>query len=175
MTIGIKHSRMLFECLSIRGYVCNNLTMRDLTLTKEVTEKIVSGIKSHLTIRLAAELAGVTKEAAYKWLQLGRIDHEHCHPTPQGQFFLAVKRARAEAAVTLLERIESAGKKPKHWQASAWLLERINREDYGIHGDKFEQIQQQIEDLNLRLDKKQGVRHGIETQKEIETLDSQSD
>jgi hypothetical protein len=59
------------------------------------------------------------------------------------EFADAIKRAQAEFEVQCLLRISAAAKaNPKHWRASAWLLERLSPERYG--GRRFAAVARRI-------------------------------
>lgn len=67
-------------------------------------------------------------------------------------FAAALTRAEQTAELTLLRRIQEAGKNPQYWRSNAWLLERLNPNDYTVHPnlmtkDQMEQVVAQICEL----------------------------
>ena len=88
-------------------------------------EKIVEGIRSGMTIRLACACAGITTETFYYWKDKGR----------QGiagykEFNDDVGKAEMDSVSIHLENIAAAARKGS-WQASAWILERRFPADFG--------------------------------------------
>jgi hypothetical protein len=79
-------------------------------LTKETQQKICDYIRRGLTWEKAGEILGINSGTMKSWTQ--RND----------AFASAIKKARRELEVGLLESINQAGE--KSWQARAWMLER---------------------------------------------------
>jgi len=79
-------------------------------LTKEMTEKVCEYIRKGLTWEKAGEIMGISPNTLRCWTQR------------HAPFALAIKKARRELEVNLLESINNAG--AKSWQARAWMLER---------------------------------------------------
>jgi len=100
-------------------------------LTKEVTEKVCEYIRKGLTWEKAGEIMGISPNTLRCWTQR------------HAPFALAIKKARRELEVNLLESINNAGE--KSWQAKAWMLER-----------SFGYIQ-----APNRVEVKQDVQHGL--------------
>jgi hypothetical protein len=82
----------------------------DPKLTKETQQKICDYIRRGLTWEKAGEILGINPSTMKSWTQR--------HET----FASAIKKARRELEVNLLESINQAGE--KSWQARAWMLER---------------------------------------------------
>jgi len=100
-------------------------------LTKEVTEKVCEYIRKGLTWEKAGEIMGISPNTLRCWTQR------------HAPFALAIKKARRELEVNLLESINNAGE--KSWQAKAWMLER-----------SFGYVQ-----APNRVEVKQDVQHGL--------------
>jgi hypothetical protein len=49
------------------------------------------------------------------------------------EFTAALQHAHQSAELALVQRIQNAGKSPQFWRASAWLLERMNPDDFVVH------------------------------------------
>jgi len=100
-------------------------------LTKEVTEKVCEYIRKGLTWEKAGEIMGISPNTLRCWTQR------------HASFASAIKKARRELEVNLLESINNAGE--KSWQARAWMLER-----------SFGYVQ-----APNRVEVKQDIQHGL--------------
>jgi len=49
-------------------------------------------------------------------------------------FAAAVARAEKQCEIMLLHRVQKAAKQDQYWRAAAWLLERMNPEDFAPRG-----------------------------------------
>jgi len=79
-------------------------------LTKEIQQKVCDYIRRGLTWEKAGEILGIPASTLKSWTQRNEA------------FASAIKKARRELEVNLLESINNAGE--KSWQARAWMLER---------------------------------------------------
>lgn len=101
--------------------------MRPTLLTPEVQAVLVEAIRKGHYRETAAHLAGVTRRTLNNWEQRGETGE-----APYAEFFLAIKKAEAEAEDTLLGEIRAAqpavsgpgGAGADLWQARAWVMER---------------------------------------------------
>lgn len=101
--------------------------MRPTLLTPEVQVAIVEAIRKGHYRETAANLAGITRRTISNWEQRGEAGE-----APYAEFFLAIKRAEAEAEDALLDQIRTAqpavsgpgGAGADLWQAKAWVMER---------------------------------------------------
>ena len=84
---------------------------RHSTLTPEIQEKILNYVRRGLTYERAGEALGIPTATIQNWQARNKA------------FNNALKRARRDLEVSLLESINQAGE--KSWQARAWCLERI--------------------------------------------------
>ena len=83
---------------------------RHSTLTPEIQEKILNYVRRGLTYERAGEALGISTATIQNWQARNKA------------FNNALKRARRDLEVSLLESINQAGE--KSWQARAWILER---------------------------------------------------
>jgi hypothetical protein len=83
---------------------------RHSTLTPEIQEKILNYVRRGLTYERAGEALGIPTATIQNWQARNKV------------FNNALKRARRDLEVSLLESINQAGE--KSWQARAWILER---------------------------------------------------
>lgn len=88
--------------------------------TQETINRIVQAIEMGATKRLAALYGGISDTTFQDW--------QSRFP----DFSAQVKKAEARAAIRWLARIEDAANGGS-WQAAAWKLERLYRQEYGRH------------------------------------------
>lgn len=91
---------------------------RPTVMTPEVCKKICRYISLGMPREQAASLAGVSADSLY------RYQARNC------EFCEAIKAATARFVRVHIQRIAKAGKSPKRWTASAWLLERLLPESF---------------------------------------------
>lgn len=84
---------------------------RPPTYTKEILDKILVYIRGGMTVERAAEGVGIPEGTVREWM--GSVP----------AFSAAVKKARRELELNLLNSINEAG--VKSWQAKAWMAERV--------------------------------------------------
>jgi hypothetical protein len=83
---------------------------RKTSLTPEIQEKLLAYIRKGLTYERAGEALGISPATIQNWQARNK------------QFDNALKKARRDLEVSLLDSINLAGE--KSWQARAWILER---------------------------------------------------
>jgi len=83
---------------------------RKTSLTPEIQEKLLGYIRKGLTYERAGEALGISPATIQNWQARNK------------QFDNALKKARRDLEVSLLDSINLAGE--KSWQARAWILER---------------------------------------------------
>jgi len=87
----------------------------------------------------ACRYAGVSVDSLQRWLAAGRAELDAIEPMAEGAYscsdaaalVLAIDRAMGEFTKIQLDNIKFAAQSPKHWTASAWLLERRLPDDWG--------------------------------------------
>jgi len=99
--------------------------MFNCKLTPEITEIIVQNIEKGNSYETASQAVGICRDTIYDWINRGKKGEE-----PFLHFLQSIKKARAKAEMRHVEVIEKA--MDKNWQASAWWLERTNRDQWGI-------------------------------------------
>jgi len=87
-----------------------NKVGRKTSLTPEIQEKLLAYIRKGLTYERAGEALGISPATIQNWQARNK------------QFDNALKKARRDLEVSLLDSINQAGE--KSWQAKAWILER---------------------------------------------------
>jgi len=83
---------------------------RKTSLTPEIQEKLLAYIRKGLTYEKSGEALGISPATIQNWQARNK------------QFDNALKKARRDLEVSLLDSINQAGE--KSWQAKAWILER---------------------------------------------------
>ena len=92
---------------------------RPSKLNPQLQEAICVAIRTtKMSLGDAAVSCGVSDKSVFNWVKLGKKQTKGIYH----DFFLAVKRARADGTKMLLARIAKAGTENKHWQANAHLL-----------------------------------------------------
>lgn len=90
----------------------------------------------------ACVLAGISEASFYAWraeaVELEQAIAKGRRRAPRSdrgkrllELLETIKRAKATAIKRNLLVISTAGKEPKHWTASAWILERLDPEQFG--------------------------------------------
>lgn len=77
----------------------------------------------------ACAKSGLRDANFYSWIKLGEQDDINMLDTPECQFYLAYKKAKSDCQMFHLQNITKASQ--KDWKASAWVLERVFRDDFG--------------------------------------------
>jgi hypothetical protein len=95
--------------------------------TPQTVKLLISGVRTGLSYRVAAEAAGVSYDAFLDWRK-GEFP-ESADEALKVQFSEGITRARAQGIKTLHNRIVSAS--TKDWRAALALLERIDPDTYG--------------------------------------------
>lgn len=91
---------------------------RPTKLTPEVVKDLITSLQKGATIRDACLCAGIS------------VDSFNRYEKRSADFAASVKKARAKARISALERIAKAGRSG-NWQADAWFLERSDPESWG--------------------------------------------
>lgn len=108
--------------------------MARLKLTAQLQEEICGYIAAGITKRGAAAAVGIDESSFFIWMQKAE---EAIRESKSGKndliyinFFKAVKKAETAFKLTHIKNIKNAADEGQ-WQASAWLLERCYRDEYG--------------------------------------------
>jgi len=129
----------------------------ELKLTPGRSKSICKAVANGMSYAMSAKLCGISEATLYGWLRRGKAEPSG----PYFRFLQAIKKAEAELAEKLLERIDAAGRggaetretkivvktnpdgssstektvvtkyAPPCWQADAWKLERRYPTEYG--------------------------------------------
>ena len=119
---------------------------RKTVLTPEVQAVIVEAARRGTPLTFCAPLAGVARSSLFLWLKKGQAAD-----TPYTAFSDAVKAAQAEFVGDCLAEIARQGN--DSWQAKAWLLERMFREEFASNQLEINQIKKEVKDLKQLLAK----------------------
>lgn len=115
---------------------------RKTVLTPDVQKIIVDAARKGTPMSFLGPLAGVRRATVFEWVKKGTKPHN----PPYTEFADALKEAQSAFVSEQVESIAEQGRDA--WQAKAWLLERMFREDFG--GDKLEVLQLRKELRELR-------------------------
>jgi transposase len=99
---------------------------RPTKLTDDLQLRILTALRIGSTHAQAALVAGVSESTFHRWMH----DGEHAARGRFREFWEAVKRAEAEAAVRWLAIIDKSANEGA-WQAAAWKLERRFPNEWG--------------------------------------------
>lgn len=120
-------------------------------LTPEVQEKICKTLRAGNFLDTAISYAGLSRSAVRKWLTRGRREIVRVENSPRARvrqeeqifvdFAEAVQQAIAHAETLHVATITKAAS--KHWQASAWMLERAHAKRWGAK--KSVEVQGQLD------------------------------
>lgn len=94
------------------------LAGRKTSLTPAISQRIVQLLQGGVSLSVAYQAAGVPKRTFYDWYERGEDG-----PPLFRVFREAIDTARAEGEAVLAATIAKAA--PDHWQAAAFLLERM--------------------------------------------------
>jgi hypothetical protein len=101
-------------------------------LNEDIVANAEALVRRHLHVEAMAEVIGVSERTFYRWLAEGRKERKRRikGESPNDakdlnvRLLAAFDKGMAEAHGDLVEAIQTAGRDPKTWQASAWMLER---------------------------------------------------
>ena len=105
--------------------------VRELGPDSQEALDALEAIRKGNYIHVACMHAGISQPTYHRWMKMGKLAHESDDKkyAKYARFYIAAKRAIAEAEVVLLERVERAG--TIDWQPNAWLLERRYHKRWG--------------------------------------------
>jgi len=118
---------------------------------KLITVKISGYVRNGIAIVYAAPGAGISKDQHYHWIKQGELDIAQKSDTLKAKYVLALTQARLDFLNELTCNIRNAGLDPKHWQANAWLAERLHGAGYGKDCEEFQQMQDSIQKIMVKL------------------------
>lgn len=118
---------------------------------KLITAKMVNYVRNGIAIVYAAPGAGIAKALHYQWTAQGERDLSQQLDTLKTRYVLAITKARLDFLNELTCNIRNAGLDPKHWQANAWLAERLHGAGYGKDCEEFQQMQESIQKIMVKL------------------------
>lgn len=115
---------------------------RPSKFTPERRAAIVDAISKRIPYEYAAEANGIAEKTLYLWLAQGQQHQDAGIESDYTIFLQDIKKAEMNR---ILEHNENISRRPKNWQADAWLLERRWHKHYGPSA--------QLNELNQRLSK----------------------
>jgi hypothetical protein len=118
---------------------------RPSKLTPEIQKIIGENIALGLTYSLAAESTVVTYKTYNEWIKKGQTEKSGKYH----QFYKYIQKCNADAAKTLLERLNDAAK-AGDTRICLWVLERRFSEDFGRH--EYRKMNVVSENLNQNVE-----------------------
>lgn len=113
--------------------------------TQKLTKAVAGFVESGLPFRDACALAGVTREAAYRWLAAASKED----PNPEYvAFAVAVAVARAKFKQQCLKAIKTGA---QGWQSRAWLLERLFPADFSLDRREMRVMLKQLTEMEAMI------------------------
>lgn len=113
-------------------------------LNEESEATILECLSAGTTLKTAYQAAGISERVFMKWMQKGRAGQE-----PYVQFVQKVKTAQGKCKRSLVGIIRKASKKT--WTAAAWLLERVNDDEYGSNHRELKELRREVKELADRV------------------------
>lgn len=121
-------------------------TGRQTLLTPDIHAALVAAARSGTPVGFLGPLAGVHRATVFEWLRKGAKPN-----TPYTAFHDAIKAAQSAFVGDCLVEIARQGNDA--WQAKAWLLERMFREEFASNQLEINQIKKEVKDLKQLLAK----------------------
>ena len=115
-----------------------------------VTEVLCTALTMNMPVKFACDYARISENCFYEWLKEGKADIDAGLDTAKSQFYELIKVSQASAVMDNLEKIHEAGSDPKAWTARAWLLERVNRKQFGVNADIYEEMDKRLTEIERR-------------------------
>lgn len=103
---------------------------RRTALTPAVSKALCEATREGYTLTQAAAVVGVAPATVREWIRRGEGEDDREGTEPYATFATAIRRARAEVEVEMLESIQQAADAGQ-WRAAAWYLERSHPERWG--------------------------------------------
>ena len=100
---------------------------RPSLVATEAANKIIEALRRGSPIKPSCEAAGISYPTLRTWIQRGEDDKAAGRSTEFVEFLDRLTRARAEAEVNLVGKLEA----DPDWRAAAFILERGYRERWG--------------------------------------------
>jgi hypothetical protein len=102
--------------------------MRKTKLTMQMVETAIELKKAGMYDKYIIAALGVNPSTFYRWMADGETARQG---SAKRALCDGIKKAEGDFVLSLSERIWEASKKPQHWTAAAWLLERTHPDEYG--------------------------------------------
>jgi hypothetical protein len=121
---------------------------RPVKLTPEVQARIVEALEMGVPRTVACRFGPVSWSTFKNWMHRGTRPRA---PRQFVAFVAAIKGAEQKALLHHIRNIHAAG--AKHWQASAWWLERQLPEEFSIDRELLNDLKRFLRDRKLELEK----------------------
>lgn len=118
---------------------------RPTVFNQAIADRVIEGVTRGLTMKNAAAYGGISYSTLNRWRQRGQESGDA--DDPFCQFWNRLERAKGEAALRLLNCVNSAAEGGE-WKAATWILERRYPEEWGPNATGHDPI----ESLDSRFD-----------------------
>lgn len=132
---------------------------RPSLLTPELIAEVATFLPRALYTSTVCGVLGISRQSWYYWMRRGEKESRRLERRPDAvpreseaiylEFFVAVRRSLAEAAIEAVAVIREAAH--THWQAAAWLLERRYPERWSIQRRELIKLRREMKELRDRL------------------------
>ena len=110
---------------------------RPTVFNQEIADRVIEGVSRGLTMKNAASYGGISYSTLNRWRRRGEDsneDDEFC------QFWKRLERAKGEAALRLLNCVNSAAESGE-WKAATWILERRYPDEWGKNASGHDPVE----------------------------------
>lgn len=107
-------------------------------LNKEMIKDICGFVENGSTFKDACILCDISETSFYDWKNKGIEDCKNKKVTIYADFIESLKKAEIKFKAYHVQKIMQASQHPSHWTASAWLLERKFRDEFGKDKQEIE-------------------------------------
>jgi hypothetical protein len=115
-----------------------SLVGRPTAFDQATANRVIEGVERGLTFANAAALAGISYSTLNRWRKRGQSPT--CGNEEFREFWKRLERAKGEAALRLLNCINSAAESGD-WKAATWILERRYSNEWGRNGAGFDPLE----------------------------------
>jgi hypothetical protein len=112
------------------------------TITDEIVEKLLDGIRANLPYDITAWSAGISEKTFFNWRKQGQLDLDEGLCTEFAQLLLRVKEAEA---LKIALHIQACEMQTERWQARMTILERRWREYFSADAAQIKEYKEMYE------------------------------
>lgn len=114
-------------------------------------DKVAESVKRNGALRYIAWDLGCKQSTLTNWLQIGNEHLEQgIDDTPEAKLVVTFNKARLEGMHERLDKIKAN----ESWQAQAWILEKLHREEFNNDNAKLLELERKVDNLGALVAKK---------------------